>query len=144
MSDGPLIGARESTTTNRGFELSAAEREAIEHEKHHYEDPRAASIEALENRSGSSVVGCRTARSTLLPMCWYSGERRRRRRHILQPDLPSAGRSPRDSLRGQRGVPYHRAIRFRPRLENLNIKPGQTTLMVALRCCRPVARELRG
>ncbi len=31
--------ARESTTTNRGFELSAAEREAIEHEMHHYEDP---------------------------------------------------------------------------------------------------------
>lgn len=30
------------------FELSAAEREAIEHEKHHYEDPRAASIEALK------------------------------------------------------------------------------------------------
>ena len=31
------------------FELSAAEREAIEHEKHHYEDPRAASIEALKS-----------------------------------------------------------------------------------------------
>ncbi len=30
------------------FELSAAEREAIEHEMHHYEDPRAASIEALK------------------------------------------------------------------------------------------------
>lgn len=30
------------------FELGAAEREAIEHEKHHYEDPRAASIEALK------------------------------------------------------------------------------------------------
>ena len=30
------------------FELSPAEREAIEHEKHHYEDPRAASIEALK------------------------------------------------------------------------------------------------
>ncbi|MEO4046702.1 NADH-quinone oxidoreductase subunit NuoE [Pseudomonas sp. CAU 1711] len=30
------------------FELSQAEAEAIEHEMHHYEDPRAASIEALK------------------------------------------------------------------------------------------------
>ncbi len=30
------------------FVLSAEERDAIEHEKHHYEDPRAASIEALK------------------------------------------------------------------------------------------------
>ena len=30
------------------FVLSQAERDAIEHEKHHYEDPRAASIEALK------------------------------------------------------------------------------------------------
>ncbi len=30
------------------FHLSAAERDAIEHEKHHYEDARAASIEALK------------------------------------------------------------------------------------------------
>lgn len=30
------------------FELSDAERAAIEHEMHHYEDPRAASIEALK------------------------------------------------------------------------------------------------
>ena len=30
------------------FTLSAAERSAIEHEMHHYEDPRAASIEALK------------------------------------------------------------------------------------------------
>ncbi|TKI04759.1 NADH-quinone oxidoreductase subunit NuoE [Martelella alba] len=30
------------------FALSALEREAIEHEKHHYEDARAASIEALK------------------------------------------------------------------------------------------------
>ncbi|MGL4717568.1 MAG: NADH-quinone oxidoreductase subunit NuoE, partial [Kluyvera intermedia] len=28
---------------SEAFELSAVEREAIEHEKHHYEDPRAAS-----------------------------------------------------------------------------------------------------
>ena len=31
-----------------GFALSEAERSAIEHEIHHYEDPRAASIEALK------------------------------------------------------------------------------------------------
>ena len=30
------------------FVLSDSAREAIEHEKHHYEDPRAASIEALK------------------------------------------------------------------------------------------------
>ncbi|HAF93482.1 MAG TPA: NADH-quinone oxidoreductase subunit E, partial [Pseudomonas sp.] len=30
------------------FVLSDAERTAIEHEMHHYEDPRAASIEALK------------------------------------------------------------------------------------------------
>jgi|GEM_PF-5476914 len=30
------------------FELSATERDAIEHEKHHYEDARAVSIEALK------------------------------------------------------------------------------------------------
>ncbi|MDG9926878.1 MULTISPECIES: NADH-quinone oxidoreductase subunit NuoE [unclassified Pseudomonas] len=30
------------------FELSQAEHDAIEHEMHHYEDPRAASIEALK------------------------------------------------------------------------------------------------
>ena len=32
------------------FALSDAERSAIEHEMHHYEDPRAASIEALKIR----------------------------------------------------------------------------------------------
>lgn len=51
------------------FELSAAEREAIEHEMHHYEDPRAASIEALkivQKQRGWR----RMARSTRSPMCW--------------------------------------------------------------------------
>lgn len=53
------------------FELSAAEREAIEHEKHHYEDPRAASIEALkivQKQRGWVPDG----RSTRSPMCWGS------------------------------------------------------------------------
>ena len=40
--DGPVPGPTD------GFVLSQAERDAIEHEKHHYEDPRAASIEALK------------------------------------------------------------------------------------------------
>lgn len=34
--------------TSKTFELSRKERKAIEHEKHHYEDARAASIEALK------------------------------------------------------------------------------------------------
>ena len=51
------------------FELSAAEREAIEHEKHHYEDPRAASIEALkivQKQRGWVPDGA----FTLSPTCW--------------------------------------------------------------------------
>lgn len=51
------------------FELSAAEREAIEHEMHHYEDPRAASIEALkivQKQRGWVPDGA----STRSPMCW--------------------------------------------------------------------------
>ncbi|MGP4123375.1 MAG: NADH-quinone oxidoreductase subunit NuoE [Sodalis sp. (in: enterobacteria)] len=35
-------------TTSETFELSREEREAIEHEKHYYEDARAVSIEALK------------------------------------------------------------------------------------------------
>lgn len=38
----------ETKPTDGAFVLSAAEREAIEQEKHHYEDARAASIEALK------------------------------------------------------------------------------------------------
>lgn len=38
----------EQQITPEVFELSAVERDAIEHEKHHYEDARAASIEALK------------------------------------------------------------------------------------------------
>ncbi|SQB28820.1 NADH dehydrogenase subunit E [Citrobacter koseri] len=80
------------------FELSAAEREAIEHEKHHYEDPRAASIEALKivQKQRGWVPGWRDLRDRR--RAGYSGERCRRRRHILQPDLPPAGRSPCDPL----------------------------------------------
>ena len=51
------------------FELSAAEREAIEHEMHHYETRVRPSIEALKSFR-SSVAGCRMARSTRSPMCW--------------------------------------------------------------------------
>ncbi|HFI9576746.1 TPA: NADH-quinone oxidoreductase subunit NuoE [Yersinia enterocolitica] len=42
------VNAAEPATTAEVFELSAEERDAIEHEKHHYEDARAASIEALK------------------------------------------------------------------------------------------------
>lgn len=40
--------AIETIDESGAFMLSAAERDAIEHEKHHYEDARAASIEALK------------------------------------------------------------------------------------------------
>ncbi|SUG54760.1 NADH dehydrogenase I chain E [Salmonella enterica subsp. diarizonae] len=70
------------------FELSAAEREAIEHEKHHYEDPRAASIEALKIVSEAAWLGAGRRDLRYCRCAGYSGERRRRRRHILQPDLP--------------------------------------------------------
>lgn len=42
------VNAAESVAMPDVFELSAEERDAIEHEKHHYEDARAASIEALK------------------------------------------------------------------------------------------------
>ena len=58
------------------FELSAAEREAIEHEMHHYEDPRAASIAALK-----IVQKQRDPRDRRC--AGYSGERRRRRGNVL-------------------------------------------------------------
>ena len=40
--------AIETIEVTEAFMLSATERDAIEHEKHHYEDARAASIEALK------------------------------------------------------------------------------------------------
>lgn len=42
------INAAASQSGADAFALSAEERDAIEHEMHHYEDPRAASIEALK------------------------------------------------------------------------------------------------
>jgi len=42
------INAASPQQSREEFVLSAEERDAIEHEKHHYEDPRAASIEALK------------------------------------------------------------------------------------------------
>ncbi len=67
---GPLIMHENQQPQTEAFELSAAEREAIEHEMHHYEDPRAASIEALKIVQKQRVAGCRMARSTRSPMCW--------------------------------------------------------------------------
>ncbi len=90
------------------FELSAAEREAIEHEKHHYEDPRAASIEALkivQKQRGWVPDGAIYAIADVLGI---PVQRRRRRCDLLQPDFPPAGGPSRDSLLRQRGVPHHR------------------------------------
>ncbi len=80
------------------FELSAAEREAIEHEMHHYEDPRAASIEALkivQKQRGWVPDGAIHAIADVLGI---SGKRRRRCGNVLQSDLPPAGWSPCDPL----------------------------------------------
>lgn len=63
------------------FELSAEERDAIEHEKHHYEDPRAASIEALkivQKKRGWVPDGAIYAIALR-----HSCQRCRRRGHIL-------------------------------------------------------------
>ena len=55
------------------FVLSETERSSIEHEMHHYEDPRAASIEALKivQKQLGIGLGQTTAdgRFTLLPVC---------------------------------------------------------------------------
>lgn len=65
------------------FELSAAEREAIEHEMHHYEDPRAASIEALKivQKQRGWVAGWCDPRDRRC--AGYSGKRRRRCGNVL-------------------------------------------------------------
>ncbi len=52
------------------FELSAAEREAIEHEMHYYEDPRAASIEALNLKCWRYRVLLQVAQLTLACRSW--------------------------------------------------------------------------
>ncbi len=79
---GPLIMHENQQPQTEAFELSAAEREAIEHEKHHYEDPRQ-SIEALKivHRSSAAGAGRRDPR-----YCRCAGTLRRatsKRRHIL-------------------------------------------------------------
>ncbi len=89
------------------FELSAAEREAIEHEKHHYEDPRAASIEALkivQKQRGWVPDGAIYAIADVLgiPASDVEGG------DVLQPDFPPAGWPSRDPLLRQRGMPHHR------------------------------------
>lgn len=90
------------------FELSAAEREAIEHEKHHYEDPRAASIEALkivQKQRGWVPDGAIYAIADVLgiPASDVEGVAT-----VLQPDFPPAGWPSRDPLLRQRGMPHHR------------------------------------
>ncbi len=90
------------------FELSAAEREAIEHEMHHYEDPRAASIEALkivQKQRGWVPDGAIHAIADVLgiPASDVEGVAT-----VLQSDLPPAGWSPCDPLLRQRGLSYQR------------------------------------
>ncbi len=65
------------------FELSAAEREAIEHEMHHYEDPRAASIEALKIVPEAAWLGAGWRDPRDRRCAGYSGERRRRCGNVL-------------------------------------------------------------
>ena len=89
------------------FVLSQAERDAIEHEKHHYEDPRAASIEALkivQQARGWVPDGAIHAIAAELgiPASDVEG------RHLLQPDLPPAGRSPHHPRLRQHGVLHQR------------------------------------
>ncbi len=90
------------------FELSAAEREAIEHEKHHYEDPRAASIEALkivQKQRGWVPDGAIYAIADVLgiPASDVEGVATFYSQIFRQPVGPS-----RDPLLRQRGVPHHR------------------------------------
>ena len=111
------------------FELSAAEREAIEHEMHHYEDPRAASIEALkivQKQRGWVPDGAYRTRS---PMCWVF---RRATSKAWQRSTASIFRQPvgRHVIRYCDSVVCHinGYQGIQAALEKkLNIKPGQTT-----------------
>lgn len=122
------------------FELSAAEREAIEHEKHHYEDPRAASIEALkivQKQRGWVPDGAIYAIADVLGIpasdvegvaTFYSQIFRQPvGRHVIRYC---------DSvvchITGYQGI--------QAALEKNSISSrGRRPLTVALRCCRPVA-----
>ncbi len=123
------------------FELSAAEREAIEHEKHHYEDPRAASIEALKivqkqrgwvpdgERSThiADVLGIPASDVEGVATFYSQIFRQPVGRHVIRYC---------DSvvchITGYQGI--QAAIE-----KKLNIKPGQTTFDGRLPCCRPAA-----
>lgn len=122
------------------FELSAAEREAIEHEKHHYEDPRAASIEALkivQKQRGWVPDGAIYAIADVLGIpasdvegvaTFYSQIFRQPvGRHVIRYC---------DSvvchINGYQGI--QAALE-----KNSTSSRGRRPLTVALRCCRPVA-----
>ncbi|SUX66175.1 NADH dehydrogenase subunit E [Citrobacter amalonaticus] len=123
------------------FELSAAEREAIEHEKHHYEDPRAASIEALkivQKQRGWVPDGAIHAIADVLgiPASDVEGVATFYSQIFRQP----VG-SPRDPLLRQRGCAIStvtRGFRLRWRKSSTSSR-GRRPSTVALRCCRPVA-----
>lgn len=122
------------------FELSAAEREAIEHEKHHYEDPRAASIEALkivQKQRGWVPDGAIYAIADVLgiPASDVEGVATFYSQIFRQP----VGRH---VIRYCDSVVCHiNGYQDPAALEkNSTSSRGRRLLMVALRCCRPVAR----
>lgn len=122
------------------FELSAAEREAIEHEKHHYEDPRAASIEALkivQKQRGWVPDGAIHAIADVLgiPASDVEGVATFYSQIFRQP----VGRH---VIRYCDSVVCHingyRGFRLRWRKSSTSSR-GRRPSTVALRCCRPVA-----
>lgn len=62
------VANRIESHTKHDFALTEEEREAIEQEKHHYEDARAASIEALKIVQ-KSAVGWKMVLFMRLPLC---------------------------------------------------------------------------
>ncbi len=112
---------------------------------HHYEDPRAASIEALKTSGSTAGAGCRMVRSTRSLMCRGGLARRRRCGNVLQPDLPPAGWSLQTSVIRQRGLSVSTVIRVwayaYKKAEHQN--QGKRYLMAALRCCQLAAWGIR-
>ncbi len=71
---GPLIEAKQmiictETPSFEPYELTEAERTEIEHHMAHYEDPRAATIDALKIDPEGIVAGCPMAPLTRSPNC---------------------------------------------------------------------------
>ena len=95
--------------------------------KHHYEDPRAASIEALKIVQQAvagypdGAIHAIAAELGIPPATW-------RGRHLLQPDLPPAGRSPHHPRLRQHGLLHQRPRTTAGRAERGDGPgPGQTS-----------------